>query len=316
MSTLYPDRVRGGLFGVCVGDALGLSVEGASRSYMKRHPVTGMGSSEEIPAGWWSDDSSLTLCLAQSISDNGRVVLVDIADRFRRWLYDGYWTPSGRAFGIGATTLHAIERLRSGVPPLVAGGREEFSNGNGSLMRILPLGFALMDAPFDECMKTVHDVSSITHAHPRSHIACGIYVQLCIFLLKGMNPRDAYNTMQKKVRAYYRKEPYRSELVHFSRLLDSDIGELSEDAVVSSGYVVDTLEASIWCILRGGSYEETVLRAVNLGGDSDTTGAVSGGLSGLFLGYGSIPERWIAAVARNDDIDRLACSLAALHPKV
>jgi ADP-ribosylglycohydrolase len=301
---LSEEQVLGGLFGVCIGDALGVPVEGVSRSRLKANPVKGFGHGgafREVPTGWWSDDSSLTLCLAESLAV-GYLDPVDIGAKFCRWLYEGYWTPGGRAFGIGYTTAHAIERIREGVPPVQAGGRDEYSNGNGSLMRILPLAFYLFGRERSGCLEHVHNVSSITHAHPRSRVACVIYVWYALNLLEGDALADGFERMGGDVPGYYRDEPYLSELSHFKRVLGGGIANLKECEVQTSGYVVDTLEASLWCFLSGSGFTETVLRAVNLGGDTDTTGAVAGGIAGLHYGFSAIPDIWIDHIARQEDI--------------
>ena len=298
-------QVIGGLLGLCIGDALGVPVEFISRYEMKINPVTdmiGYGAHNQ-PPGTWSDDSSLTLCLAESLCDGFDIQ--DIADRFLKWFYEGYWTPYGEVFDIGNTTYIAISRLKNGVNPLEAGPKDEFSNGNGSLMRILPLAFYLEKKDVKHQFEITHQVSCLTHGHIRSQMACGIYVQFAINLLKGMKKKEAYEKMKDIVLKYYTQEPYILELKNFNRLINSDISEFSENDIKSSGYVIDTLEASLWCFLNGNSYKDTVLTAVNLGGDTDTVGAVTGGLAGIYYGYESIPKNWINILARHEDIIEL-----------
>ena len=300
------NKVLDGLFGLCVGDALGVPVEFIPRSKLKEKPVTdmiGYGTHNQ-PPGTWSDDSSLTFCLAESLCQGFN--LQDIADKFCKWLYEGYWTPYGVVFDVGNTTQYAISRLKEGVNPVEAGGKDEFSNGNGSLMRILPLAFYLEKSDIEQQFAITHQVSCLTHGHIRSQMACGIYVQLAINILKGNTPKLAYKNMRDIVLKYYSKQPYSIELHHFDRILESDISELPEESIKSTGYVVDTLEASIWCFLNNNSYADTVLTAVNLGGDTDTTAAVAGGLAGIYYGYESIPKNWINKIARKQDIIELA----------
>jgi len=296
-------RVFGGILGLCVGDALGLPVEGEPRENLKKKPITDMEGygAHNMPPGTWSDDSSLALCLAEVLA-SGRLELSEVARRFVSWLDEGYWTPYGNAFDVGRTTWQAIKRLRAGVEPRDAGGKGEFDNGNGSLMRILPLAFYLESRPREEQFTITHDVSCLTHAHPRSQIACGIYIQLALSLLKGEEPKTAYEDAKDICERYYENSDFAHELPHFKRILKGDIAQLREDEIRSSGYVVDTLEASLWCLLRQDSYKDAVLAAVNLGGDTDTTGAVAGGLAGIRYGRESIPEDWVAQLARVDEI--------------
>jgi len=174
-------------------------------------------------------------------------------------------------------------------------------------MRILPLLFYLKDKPVEESYGLTRQVSSITHAHIRSVIACFYYLEFARHLLTSKDKFSIYDQLQTEVSDFLiSRKIEEPEIRHFDRLLKSDISKLDEDAISSSGYVVHTLEASIWCLLTTGSYEEAVLKAVNLGEDTDTTGAVTGGLAGLLYGYVSIPERWLVQLARKADIEGLA----------
>lgn len=299
------DKILGGLLGLCVGDALGVPVEFQSREELRKNPVKdmiGYGTYNQ-PPGTWSDDSSLTFCLAESLC-NG-FDLRDIADKFVKWMYEGYWTPWGKAFDVGRTTQIAISRLKQGVDPLEAGPKDERSNGNGSLMRILPLIFYVEKMDKEKQFEITHQVSRITHGHPRSQMACGICVQFGIHLFNGDTPEAAYEEMKDAVLKYYSKEPYIDELRYFSRILASDISRLPIDSIKSSGYVVDSLEACLWCFLNNDSYRDTVITAVNLGGDTDTIGALAGGLAGIYYGYESIPKEWIRRIAKADEIIKL-----------
>jgi len=158
--------------GVCVGDALGVPVEFSRREERIKNPVTGMIGYKTYnqPPGTWSDDSSLTLCLADALCEG--FDLGAIARNFVRWRYENYWSARGKLFDIGGTTRVAISQLKKGVPPTRAGGRQEFNNGNGSLMRILPMAFCYKVVDFPKLIEQVHDCSCITHGHLRSQIAC------------------------------------------------------------------------------------------------------------------------------------------------
>ena len=298
-----------GLFGLCVGDALGVPVEFRARYRLKEKPVTdmiGYGTHNQ-PPGTWSDDSSLAFCLADSLCYGFN--LQDIADKSCKWLYEAYWTPHGVVFDVGNTTRYAISRLKQGINLVEAGGKDEYSNGNGSLMRILPLAYYLENTKENEKFEMVHQVSCLTHRHIRSQMACGIYVQFAINILRGDKPKSAYKNMKAIILDFYAKEPYTNEFENFSRILQADISKFSNDEIKSGGYVIDTLEAGLWSFLNNGSYEDTVLNAVNLGGDTDTTGAVAGGLAGIYYGYESIPKNWINKIAIRQDIIKLAKKL-------
>lgn len=293
--------------GVAVGDALGVPVEFNSRQTISKKPVTDMigFGTYNLPAGTWSDDSSLTFCLAEALTQD--FDLKNIGQNFVKWAYENYWTPLGQVFDIGIATQQAISRLAQGEKPELAGGFGETDNGNGSLMRILPLLFYLLDKSINERYDITKKVSSITHGHIRSVIACFYYLEFAKQIFDGKNKFEIYRNLQTEVADHLTSLSINpTEIAKFDRLLKRDIAELDEEEIQSSGYVLHTLEASIWCLLTTDSYKEAVLKAVNLGSDTDTTGAVTGGLAGLLYGFGDIPEKWIHQIARYDDIENLA----------
>jgi ADP-ribosyl-[dinitrogen reductase] hydrolase len=294
------------IFGVAVGDALGVPVEFESRASLKANPVTSMRSygTYDQPSGTWSDDTSMTICLAESIIEG--FSLQNLADKFVAWKYDNYWTPHGDVFDIGIATSSAITRLKKGEQPEYAGGFEEKDNGNGSLMRILPLLLLTKDLDIEERYNLVKKVSSLTHGHIRSVMACFYYLEFAKQIIEGKNPNEAYTNLQETVSSFFtNKEINSDEVSLFDRLLKENISSLEENDIESSGYVMHTLEASIWCLLTSSSYEESVLKAVNLGEDTDTTGAVAGGLAAITFGMDSIPKEWLNHVSRKNDIEKL-----------
>ncbi len=302
------NKVRDGFFGLCVGDAIGVPFEFKKRQKMKENPASdmvGYGSHMQ-PPGTWSDDSSLTFCLAESLCLGYN--LKDIAKKFCEWEKKAYWTAYDEVFDIGSTTSIAISNLIRGKDPARAGGNSERSNGNGSLMRILPLAFYLekKEIPETEFYKIIHDVSAITHAHIRSKMACAIYICIAINLIKGDKLSDAFLKAKSRIISYYSKTKDKTELEYFKRIFANNFKELPENEIQSSGYVVHTLEASLWCLLNNSDYKTTVLNAVNLGGDTDTTGAVAGGLAGLIYGVENIPRKWLEKIAKKEEIFQLA----------
>ncbi|MEG1590268.1 ADP-ribosylglycohydrolase family protein [Chryseobacterium sp.] len=311
--------VKAGIFGVCIGDALGVPVEFRSRDQLKRSPVTTMRAlgTHRQPAGTWSDDSSLMLCLADSLCKG--YDLEDIALKFLQWYNAEVWTPHGSVFDIGIATSQAIHRISKGTSPTLCGGTSEFDNGNGSLMRILPLLFYIKYFPIEKRFDIVKDVSSITHGHIRSVLACFIYLEFALEILKEKDKWEAYKAMQKTVREFLDNNPICSqeEMDKFHRILELKVGEydiaplhtLQEEEISSSGYVLHSLEASLWCFLNSESYSEAVLKAVNLGEDTDTTGAITGGIAGIYYGFENIPEGWIDVLVRKEDIEELCIKL-------
>ena len=284
---------------MCIGDAMGVPYEGFAREAMDREPLDEENFLKN--PGLWSDDSSLSLCLAKSLT--GGFDLDDIARRFLMWLDEGYMTPEGEAFGIGRTTYISLENLKKGVSPTKSGLKDEYSNGNGSLMRILPAAFYTCSMDTGKKFDIVSKISSITHGHPRSIIACCIYVETAAGILSGKGKIETYHDMKNTVKDFFKGH---SQLSYFTRVLDGDIFNLGKGQIRAGGYVIDTLEASLWCFLNRGSYGQTVLEAVNLGQDTDTTAAAAGGLAGTFYGISSVPKEWIDWLAKKDEILKIA----------
>lgn len=265
-----------GIMGLVVGDAVGVPVEFKQRDAFEIKDMTGFGTYNQ-PPGTWSDDSSMTLATLDSIVQNERIDLRDIMACFASWYFRADFTPHGEVFDVGGTTRKAIGRYMRGVALEECGGRDFNDNGNGSLMRILPLAF------FPCGDGDVDDVSSLTHSHTISCTACEIYVRIAKELLAGKTPEQAVKNVALE----------KTDFV-FNWLQNS--GSESRDDIKSTGFVVDTLQAALWCLLTSDSYKETILKAVNLGDDTDTVAAVAGGLAGIVYGVGGekgIPQEWI-----------------------
>jgi len=299
------------LLGVAVGDALGVPVEFRSREYLKLNPVTdmtGFGSHHQ-PPGTWSDDSSLTFCLAEMLT--GKYDLLCLAGLCVNWQQHGYWTAHGNVFDIGISTNHALNKLARGVKPTEAGGFHEDDNGNGSLMRILPLALILEELTIDKQFQLVKDISSLTHAHIRSVLCCFIYLQTAMAIMRGSTIVTAIKEAAETVNQFLDETATctNTERKVLSRILDTNLEELEESQISSSGYVVSTLEAALWCLLKTNNYSEAVLKAVNLGSDTDTVAAVTGGLAALYYKWESIPEGWLQTLAKRKDIEELADKL-------
>ncbi len=302
------------LFGVSVGDALGVPVEFSSRESLKKNPVTnmrGFGTYNQ-PAGTWSDDSSLCFCLAESIAED--YSLRKCADKFVKWRNEAYWTPHNEVFDIGITTNYAINRLFKilrfekfeELEKLGHYGNEN-ENGNGSLMRCLPLIYIIWQENINRQFSIVWQNSALTHRHIRSAMACLIYLKIAEFIIRGYSKQNAYEKMQLCIKNLWDQLEYDSmERIQFEDIVTSDISQKSESEIFSDGYVVHSLEASIWCFMNTETYEECVLKAVNLGADTDTTAAIAGGLAGLYYGYENIPKDWINKIKRKQDIANLA----------
>lgn len=272
-SEQHKTQVRSIVYGAAVGDALGVPYEFKERDTFECTGMVGQGS-HHAPRGTFSDDTSLLLANCDSIRACRRIDVADMRRRFERWYYRGAYTADGRVFGVGRTTITALE---SGH-----GCTDDRSNGNGSLMRIAPL--ALTNATDDE----IREASAVTHAHPLSCDACVMYVHILRDLL---NDRFAWHI-----------ETYLPQNKRFAFM--HDIAELDRGDIRSSGYVLDTLSASLWCLHNTESYKDCVVEAVNLGSDTDTTACVAGALAGAKYGYDSIPAEWIEQLRGKEVIER------------
>ena len=302
-------QIQAAFLGFSAGDALGVPVEFRKRgSFEKVTEMIGYGTHMQEP-GSWSDDSSMTFCTAESLINGFDVT--DMASRFCDWYYGGYWTHNQkRPFDIGITTSEVLHRIQRGINSGVTGNTDEYSNGNGSLMRVLPLLFYISRHPNMDKWKLIEDVSSITHAHKRSIIACAIYIEVGLHLLEGKTIQEAYNEMKGTIRQSFFNGENHDETSAFHRILNTNLADAPVNEIRSSGYVIDTLEASLWCLLTTETYRDAVEKAVHLGDDTDTTGAVTGGLAGIMYGIDGIPQSWLEKLFRKDDIEDLAVRFA------
>lgn len=232
-----------------------------------------------------------------------------LADGFVRWFGEAHWSARGTVFDIGNATRTAINRLAKGCIPEQAGGQAADDNGNGSLMRILPVALRLARRPLDEIAEIATRASRLTHAHPRSCLACSIYCVLASRLLAGETPIEARKQTVDFIQTWVGTPV--SELVHFTRALSPDLEFVPREEIESSGYVVHTLEAAFWCLLTNRDYRGMVLAAVNLGSDTDTTGCVVGGLAGIHYGINAIPHEWLAVLPRQQELDQLSGEFTA-----
>jgi ADP-ribosyl-[dinitrogen reductase] hydrolase len=301
------EKIKSSILGFIVGDALGVPFEFYTRQKMKLNPAKTMigGGSWGQPGGTWSDDTSLVLATLDCLSV--RYDLTLLGSNFCQWYYLNEYTPHGEVFDCGIQTKAGIKRINSFIkvnqrvipmPPET----DDKKNGNGSLMRILPFAFYLNGHSIEDRFKVINDVSSLTHSHIRSIISCFIYTELVTELLTTDNRFSAIQKMQTKVLGFLENRIPTTELILFDRILKSDISKLKEREIKSGTYVLETLEAVIWCFLRGGNFRESLLSVVNLGGDTDTVAALVGGLSGIAYGMEGMPTDWMNQIVKKKEI--------------
>jgi len=306
--------VKDALFGIAVADALGVPVEFESREKLGANPVfnmRGYGTYNQ-PPGTWSDDSSLTFCLADSLL--GGYSLPDMAKKFVGWRDNAEWTAHNEVFDIGNTTHQAISLLRDILnEPLAQELLESLittgnvrSNGNGSLMRIMPLLFFIKTKPPKERFRITKEAVALTHPHERGAMACHIYLTFAAYLLENPDKDLAYERTQDEIKELFKTDIIdKTEHIHFDKVINNNIAYYDEMKIVSDGYVINSLNAALWCVMRERDYQSTVLQAVNLGFDTDTTAAIAGGLAGLIYGFEKIPQSWVSQLAKKDEIEAL-----------
>ena len=306
---MIKDKIKAVMLGHAVGDALGVPVEFCERNELAEKPVTDMVGygTYPYPEGCWSDDTSMSLAALDSLA-SGKLDFDDIMVKFGEWYYDDEYTPTGEMFDVGNTCSYAIDNYFAYHKPVEECGLTgERSNGNGSLMRIHPFvmyatasflkgneeGYWL----WMECIKRA---SALTHAHDRSVMGCYIYGYCLSFLLK----EATRESLIAGIKFAAEDLDYLPEFEHYRRIFDPNFEKIAIDDIKSTGYVVDTLEAALWCVLTTNNYRDCVLKAVNLGDDTDTVAAVAGGLAGALYGYDAIPKEWLDTLKRRDYIEK------------
>ena len=296
-------KVKNGIIGFVVGDTIGVPVEFNSRERLLLNPVTEMleYGTHNMPKGCWSDDTSMTLATMDSIIKCKEINTNDMADRFIKWYRNGEYTATGIMFDIGTTTKQALIKYQRGIDiASKCGGEREYDNGNGSIMRMLPIAYYcyLKSLEDTEILKIVKEVSSITHRHQISILGCYIYVRLAMELLKGKELLQAYQEIKKLDYSYFTEDT----IYKYERILNNDIGLYNINDISSNGYIVSTLEATLWTLINSKSFNETIIKAINLGEDTDTVGACVGGLAGIYYGIENINQKWKDNILRYDYI--------------
>lgn len=300
-----------GMMGLIVGDALGVPVQFLPRDVLRKRNkglVTGMesGGAYDTPAGTWSDDSSMAIAALDSFLVKESVDYDDIMKRFVAWETRGMYTQYGKAFDQGATCMDAIYKYMEEGDPDTCGGTDEYSNGNGGLMRILPACLLCRNCESEEkAVNIVEKVTGLTHNHMRAKIGSVIYYFMVreIICCRDEKSSDLIPIIKKAMSSailYYEKRPEATEeLQYYSRMFHPEAFQKEEESKIrSTGYVVDSLEAAVWCLINTASYRECMLKAVNLGFDTDSVAAIAGGLAGLVYGYKDIPKEWLQTIRK------------------
>jgi len=304
VETSAEKQVRNALLGAAVGDALGVPVEFAGRFARQADPVTGMREfgTHNQPAGTWSDDTSMILATMEGFLKAGSYSPVAAMEEFSAWLNSARHTPHGSVFDVGNATSQAIRRFDSGTPATQCGGSEEWSNGNGSLMRILPVALAFGDDP--DLAEKASKMSALTHAHERSRMSCTFFCLVVSELLHGSSIRESVAFAWQVMDMRWDFSP--DERPRFESWHPDQLFSREESDIHGTGHVVDTLEAALWLSEKHDTFREAVLGAINLGDDTDTTGCVTGALAGLIHGENGIPVDWRETLVKGAELVKLA----------
>ena len=294
------NQYLGAIIGHAVGDAMGFPTEFSKREELLQSPVIEMIDSPDVgqPTGSWSDDTAMEIATIDSFIQKKYFDYKDIMDKWVKWISKSEYTPTGVAFDIGRTCLKAIKKYCNGTAPLECGSTSMNENGNGSLMRILPVALYAYSKKLDDTSihKLTNEASSLTHAHEVSRLGCYIYVQFIICLLKGNTKHEAYKHIQDL--------DYRSfsidSINHYARILNNQIEFQILDNIKSTGYIVDTLESAMWIFMNAQHYKEAIIASTNIGGDTDTIGAIVGSMAGIYYGFEDIPSSWLDKLQRKD----------------
>ena len=291
------DRFRGCLLGLAVGDAVGTSVEFQSRGSFD--PVTDMtgGGPFGLPAGAWTDDTSMALCLATSLIQKNGFDTQDQMERYLRWYQNGYLSSTGKCFDIGITTRKALLNFQKTSNPF-SGSIDPQTAGNGSIMRLAPL-VMLYYPDLEAIMHYAPKSSRTTHAALECLEACQILAGIIYRAFEGQKKQDVL--IERDL------VPLTSETL--KEISYGDYFEKAASQIQGTGYVVRSLEAALWCFWTTDSYEAAILKAVNLGDDADTTAAVCGQVAGAFYGESGIPTHWLQKLVMRDEITSLADQL-------
>lgn len=290
------DRYLGCLLGLAAGDAVGTTAEFAPRGSFE--PLTDMvgGGPFGLAAGQWTDDTSMALCLAASLVEHGRFDPTDQIERYVRWWRDGYMSSTGHCFDIGNTVTAALERYQQTGDPF-SGSTDPYSAGNGSIMRLAPVPMRY-SPDLDAVLRYSAESSRTTHAAAECLDACKLFGAMLHLALIG---EDREAILSQTV--------YTPETPKLGAIARGGYRTKSAAEIRGSGYVVDSLEAALWCFDKTGSFRDAILLAANLGDDADTTAAVCGQLAGAYYGASGIPEGWLQKLTMRAEITRLARQL-------
>ena len=295
------DRFRGSLLGLAAGDALGTTLEFCSPgTFAKIDDMIGCGPFGLAP-GEWTDDTSMALCLAESLIETGRFDLTDQLERYVRWADHGHLSSNGTTFDIGNTVHRALGVFKRTRKPH-SGPQDEYSAGNGSLMRLAPVPLYFCQSPAEAIEKS-GESSRTTHGALAAIDACRFMGALIVGALNGVTKQELLADLYTPVPEYWAAKPLVAQIAEIAA---GSFKHRNPPAIVGSGYVVKSLEAALWAFHNSDNFRDGCLLAINLGDDADTTGAIYGQLAGAYYGEAAIPAGWKEKLAHSELIASFA----------
>jgi len=307
------DQLKGAIYGLLVGDAVGVSYEFLLAEQLPAYdqiemlpPNNFAKTYPHIPVGTWSDDGAQALCLLDSLLYKNKMDTEDFMKRICNWYQCGYMAVDFQVFDVGVQTAEAIRNYLSGVPLLQVANNDVLANGNGSLMRVLPLAIWHQGSDI-QLIEDAYAQSHVTHAHLRSKVCCALYCLWARSILNGLDIDAAWSDAVTKLRAYLKDKP--NDLEQLEYYIRPD--ELEKGT--GSGYVVDCLKSARYA-LQQTTYQDVIKTAIAFGRDTDTTACVAGGIAGLYFGFDSIPESWLAQLRAKDLVEPLLAKLLSNVP--
>lgn len=298
--------IKSVIYGGIIGDSVGLPFEFKSREVLKSNPASDMigFGTHNLPPGSWTDDTSMCLAAMDSIAEG--LDFHDISVRFCNWYFKSEYTPFGKVFDIGNTTRQALENFAVTNDHTNSGLDSEYNNGNGSLMRMYPISLYLMnETSLERKFRIISTYSSITHAHPISILSCMIYDEVLRNIISNTHINEEVMTSGLYELKKFIAKNFSDFYDNFDSILSGNIFQQNEENIQSTGYVIYTLEAALWSLSQSNSFPDAILKAVNLGNDTDTIASVTGSLAGAYYGFENIPENWMMQLENRELLDKV-----------
>ncbi|MGH1469917.1 MAG: ADP-ribosylglycohydrolase family protein [Cellvibrionaceae bacterium] len=290
------NRLKGALVGLACGDAVGTTLEFATRGTFK--PITDMvgGGPFNLDIGQWTDDTSMALCLAHSLLFKKQFDPVDQMNRYCNWYQYGYMSSNGQCFDIGITVSIALRKYLETKEPF-SGSVDESSSGNGSIMRLAPISIFYHDK-YEDCIRYAGESSRTTHGSAECIDSCKLLSSLLYNAFRATKKLDIF-----------KNNTYIPSCEKVIDIANKKFLQLDYSQLTGSGYVIESLESALWCFMKGDTFEDCILLSANIGNDADTTAAICGQLAGAYYGFSNIPSKWRTSISMANEIEELAVDL-------